>query len=86
LVTPSRYVLLLLLGALRCGAYVAWIKRYIFFHDKRHPAEMGGPEVARFLTSLAVESKIAASTQNQALNALLFLYRIVLRAGASVAR
>lgn len=59
-------------------AYVAWIKRYILFHDKRHPAEMGAPEVARFLTSLAVDSKVAASTQNQALNALLFLYRIVL--------
>jgi site-specific recombinase XerD len=59
-------------------AYVAWIKRYIFFHDKRHPAEMGGPEVARFLTSLAVDRKVAASTQNQALNALLFLYRTVL--------
>jgi hypothetical protein len=59
-------------------AYVAWIKRYIFFHAKRHPAEMGGPEVTRFLTSLAVESRVASSTQNQALNALLFLYRVVL--------
>jgi integrase len=55
-------------------AYVGWIKRYIFFHGKRHPAEMGAPEVSRFLPSLAV----AASTQNQALNALLFLYRVVL--------
>jgi integron integrase len=59
-------------------AYVGWIPRYIFFHGKRHPAEMGGPEVARFLTALAVEQKVAASTQNQALNALLFLYRAVL--------
>jgi integron integrase len=59
-------------------AYVGWIKRYIFFHDKRHPAEMGGAEVTRFLTALAVEGRVAASTQNQALNALLFLYRIVL--------
>ena len=58
--------------------YVAWIKRYIFFHGKRHPAEMGAPEVTRFLTWLATEGKVAASTQNQALNALLFLYRIVL--------
>jgi integron integrase len=59
-------------------AYVHWIKRYIFFHDKRHPAEMGAPEVARFLTSLAVDARVASSTQNQALNALLFLYRAVL--------
>src|SRR2546423_11972203 len=58
-------------------AYVGWIKRYIFFHAKRHPAEMGAPEVARFLTSLAVEGHVAASTQNQALNALVFLYRVV---------
>jgi hypothetical protein len=73
-------------GALRAGhysrrteeAYVAWIRRYIFFHGKRHPAEMGAPEVTRFLTSLAVDGKVAASTQNQALSALLFLYRAVL--------
>jgi len=59
-------------------AYVGWIKRYIFFHAKRHPAEMGAPEVTRFLTSLAVDGHVAASTQNQALNALVFLYRVVL--------
>jgi integron integrase len=59
-------------------AYVHWIKRYIFFHGKRHPAEMGAPEVTAFLTSLAVQDKVAASTQNQALSALLFLYREVL--------
>jgi len=59
-------------------AYVGWIKRYIFFHGKRHPLEMGAPEVASFLTSLAVDSHVASSTQNQALNALLFLYRVVL--------
>jgi integron integrase len=59
-------------------AYVHWIKRYIFFHGKRHPAEMGAPEVTAFLTSLAVHDKVAASTQNQALSALLFLYREVL--------
>ena len=59
-------------------AYVGWIKRYIFFHAKRHPVDMGAPEVARFLTSLAIDGRVAASTQNQALNALLFLYRVVL--------
>ena len=59
-------------------AYVAWIRRYIFFHGKRHPAEMGAPEVTRFLSALAVEGRVAASTQNQALSALLFLYRDVL--------
>ena len=58
--------------------YVAWIRRYILFHGKRHPAEMGAPEVGRFLTSLAVDGNVAASTQNQALSALLFLYRDVL--------
>ena len=55
-----------------------WIKCYIFFHGKRHPAEMGAVEVTAFLTSLAVRDRVAASTQNQALNALLFLYRDVL--------
>jgi integron integrase len=59
-------------------AYVHWIKRYIFFHAKRHPVEMGAAEVTAFLTSLAVDRKVAASTQNQALSALLFLYREVL--------
>src|ERR1044071_8389448 len=59
-------------------AYVHWIKRYIFFHGKRHPVEMGAPEVTKFLTSLAVDARVAASTQNQALSALLFLYREVL--------
>ena len=59
-------------------AYIAWIRRYIFFHNKRHPAEMGAPEVTRFLTALAVDGKVAGSTQNQALSALLFLYRYVL--------
>ncbi len=59
-------------------AYVAWIRRYIFFHGKRHPSELGSPEVTRFLTALAVEGRVAASTQNQALSALLFLYRDVL--------
>ncbi|MER3545793.1 MAG: integron integrase [Chloroflexota bacterium] len=59
-------------------AYLHWIRRYILFHDKRHPAEMGAPEVQAFLTHLAVTENVAASTQNQALSALLFLYREVL--------
>jgi len=59
-------------------SYVGWIRRFILFHGKRHPAEMGAPEVAQFLSSLAVEGHVAASTQNQALSALLFLYRHVL--------
>src|SRR5499425_3421438 len=59
-------------------AYVAWIRRYILFHDKRHPLLMGAPEITRFLTWLAVDRKVAASTRNQALGALLFLYRTVL--------
>jgi len=58
--------------------YVAWIRRYIFFHGKRHPAEMGAREITDFLSALAVKDKVAASTQNQALSALLFLYRAVL--------
>jgi site-specific recombinase XerD len=59
--------------------YVHWIKRFIFFHNKRHPSEMAEAEVAQFLSSLATESKVSASTQNQGLNAILFLYREVLR-------
>ncbi len=59
-------------------AYVYWIKRFIFFHDKRHPLEMAEPEIARFLSNLATEGRVSASTQNQALNALLFLYHEVL--------
>src|SRR5712664_4045489 len=59
-------------------AYVQWIRRFILFHGKRHPEEMGKEEVSRFLTALAVEGHVSASTQNQALAALLFLYRHVL--------
>jgi len=59
-------------------AYVSWIKRYILFHDVRHPNEMGTAQVEAFLTHLAVEENVAASTQNQAFSALLFLYREVL--------
>ena len=60
-------------------AYVAWIKRYIFFHAKRHPSDMGAEEVTRFLSALALDGHVAASTQNQALSALLFLYQEVLQ-------
>src|SRR4029434_11143438 len=60
-------------------SYVHWIKRFIFFHNKRHPAEMGEKEIAQFLSRLASELHVSASTQNQALNAILFLYREVLR-------
>ena len=59
-------------------AYIHWIKRYIFFHDKKHPARMGAAEVTMFLTHLARERSVAAATQNQALSALLFLYGEVL--------
>jgi integron integrase len=59
-------------------AYVMWIKRFIFFHNKRHPASMGADEVNAFLCDLATEKNVSASTQNQALGALLFLYRHVL--------
>ncbi len=60
-------------------AYVDWVKRFILFHHKRHPKDMGAAEVEQFLSHLAVEGKVAASTQNQALSALLFLYREVLQ-------
>ena len=59
-------------------AYLKWIRRYIGFHNIRNPVEMGAPEVEAFLSHLAVEGAVAASTQNQALAALLFLYREVL--------
>ena len=58
--------------------YREWIKRFIFFHGKRHPREMGSVEVGSFLSDLAVRHQVTASTQNQAFNALLFLYREVL--------
>ena len=60
-------------------SYVHWIKRFIFFHNKRHPAEMGEKEIGQFLSGLATDRHVSASTQNQALNAILFLYRDVLR-------
>ena len=58
--------------------YVGWITRYIYFHNKRHPKDMGVPEIEEFLTHLAVDRNVSPSTQNQAFNALLFLYRNVL--------
>jgi integron integrase len=59
--------------------YLHWIKRFILFHGKKHPADMGEPEITAFLTDLAVEKHVAASTQNQALAAILFLYKEVLQ-------
>jgi integron integrase len=59
-------------------AYVAWIRRYVVFHERRHPRDLGAADVTRFLTWLAVERRVSASTQNQAFAALLFLYRQVL--------
>jgi integron integrase len=58
--------------------YIHWAKEYILFHHKRHPKEMGAPEINQFLTHLASEKKISASVQNQALSAILFLYRHIL--------
>jgi integron integrase len=58
-------------------AYVDWIRRFILFHNKRHPESMGEPEISAFLTHLATDRHVAASTQNQALSALLFLYQHV---------
>ena len=60
-------------------AYVGWIRRFIHFHGKRHPREMGEPEVAAFLSALAIRGNVSPSTQNQALSALVFLYSEVLR-------
>ena len=59
-------------------AYIGWIKRYILFHNKKHPNDMGAQEIEEFLTYLAVKQKVAHSTQNQALNAVIFLYREIL--------
>jgi hypothetical protein len=60
-------------------AYVQWIRRFILFHNKRHPKDMGAKEVGQFLSDLAVTRQVAASTQNQALSAILFLYQEVLK-------
>ena len=58
--------------------YIQWIKRFIYFHNKRHPDEMGKKEIEAFFTHLAVDRQVAASTQNQALSAIFFLYKKVL--------
>src|SRR5262249_61934209 len=73
------------------NAYVDWAKRFILLHQKRHPTAMGRVEIEAFLTHVAVDRHIAASTQNQALSAVLFLYKAVLRqevgsVGAGAAR
>ena len=60
-------------------SYVDWAKRYIFFHNKRHPNEMAEGEIRSFLSHFAVDRKVSASTQNQALSAILFLYKEVLK-------
>ena len=59
-------------------SYIGWIKRYIFFHNKRHPKDMGKVEIEQFLTWLAVEQKVSPATQNQAFSAILFLYKEIL--------
>ena len=59
-------------------AYAAWIRRYVLFHGKRHPSQLGAREVGAFLSWLATGEQVSASTQNQALSALLFVYRVVL--------
>ena len=59
--------------------YHNWVKRFILFHNRRHPKDMGAPEITAFLTHLAVEENVAASTQRQALSAIIFLYREVLQ-------
>jgi integron integrase len=59
--------------------YVHWIKRFILFHEKRHPVKLGEAEISQFLSALAMEQRVSAATQNQALNALVFLYRHVLK-------
>ncbi|MFC1660067.1 site-specific integrase [Gemmatimonadota bacterium] len=65
-------------------AYIGWVKRYVRFLRLAHPRTLGPEEVRRFLTSLAVEEGVSASTQNQALSALLFLYREVLRIAVEI--
>ena len=59
-------------------SYVSWIKRFILFHDKRHPQDMGKPEIEAFLSHLVMKRNVASSTQNQAFNAILFLYKYAL--------
>ncbi|NJN98929.1 MAG: integron integrase [Anaerolineales bacterium] len=80
LLDQVRYILRVKHYSIRTEeAYLDWIKRYILFHHKQHPKELNSPEIEAFLTHLAVELHVAASTQDQALSAVLFLYREVLR-------
>jgi integron integrase len=80
LLDQTREVLRLKHMSLRTEeAYLSWVRRFILFHDKRHPKDMGAPEIRAFLSHLAIQGKVAASTQNGALNALVFLYRHVLK-------
>lgn len=82
LLTQVREILRLKHYSIRTEeAYVYWIKRFIIFHNKRHPLEMGSEEIGEFLTSLAVQGKVSASTQNQALCAIVFLYKNVIKKG-----
>ena len=60
-------------------SYVSWIKRFIYFHDRRHPKDLGERHISAFLTNLAVQRKVASSTQNQALCAIIFLYKEVIK-------
>lgn len=62
-------------------AYVEWVKRFVIYHNKRHPQYMGEKEISQYISHLATEQKVAASTQNQALNAIVFLYKHVLEIG-----
>jgi len=61
------------------GSYINWIKRFIFFHNKKHPIEMGEKEIGEFIAHLSKNEKVSASTQNQALCAIVFLYKNVLK-------
>jgi len=61
------------------GTYIQWHKKFILFHNKRHPKELGEEEVSQFLTHLAINERVSASTQNLALNAIVFLYREVIK-------
>ena len=80
LLDQMRHVLRLKHMRLRTeDTYLSWAKRFILFHGKRHPQDMGAPAIRAFLTHLAVHDQVAASTQNGALYALLFLYRHVLK-------
>ena len=60
-------------------SYIHWIRKYILYHNKKHPAEMGANEINEFLSSLAIKKNVAASTQNQALCAIVFLYKEILK-------